>query len=216
MSELDPSANPTDEELSALMDGEADTGALLRACRHWRQDENQRRTWHQYHMIGDVLRNEDLAPSPDRDAAFLLRLREKLAQEPVILAPEPVVMAEPRTPAAEPRVVNFPSPETRRPRQRSALRRWSAPVGMAAGVALVAGAVFMNQPQAPQVVTLADLAPASAASANPAAAPMDPRVANDAQLVRYFNTHKQFSGVPMDNSSSLRNASFSQPIAVGQ
>jgi hypothetical protein len=41
-------------------------------------------------------------------------------------------------------------------------------------------------------------------------------LANDAQLVRYFNTHKQFSGVPMDGSSSLRNASFSQPIAVGQ
>lgn len=207
MSELDPSAKPTDEELSALMDGEADHGALLRACRHWRHDESQRRTWHQYQLIGDVLRNEDLAAAPERDAAFLLRLREKLAQEPVIVAPEA---------AAPPVVVNFPSVEARRPRQRSALRRWSAPVGMAAGVALVAGAVFMNQPQAPQVVTLADLAPASAASATQSATQADPRVANDAQLVRYFNTHKQFSGVPMDNASSLRNASFSQPIAVGQ
>lgn len=80
--------------LSAAADG--DTAAMDAATRAWRDDANARATWHAYHLIGDVLRSSDLAAAPARDAAFLSRLRSKLATEPVLLAPpQPVASKRP-------------------------------------------------------------------------------------------------------------------------
>ncbi len=73
------------ESLSALADGDA--AALEDACLRWREDPEARARWHAYHLIGDVLRSDDLASPPVRDAAFLRGLRERLAAEPVVLAP---------------------------------------------------------------------------------------------------------------------------------
>ncbi len=217
MSESKHSGIPTDEELSALIDGDAHADVVTAACRQWRNDDRQRERWHTYHLIGDVLRNDELARPAAHDEAFLQAFRERLAREPVVLAPSvpievPGVVAAPKAGV----VVDFPANDAALARrQRSRLRRWSAPVGMAAGVALVAGAVFMNRPGSSEVMTLADLRPATPASASVPfpVQPMDPRVSNDAQLVRYFNDHKQYSGVPIEGA---RNASFSQPIATGQ
>jgi hypothetical protein len=69
------------------------SGAGLQA---WRDDARARETWHAYHLIGDVLRSEELAHAPARDEAFLAGLRQRLAAEPAILAPAPV------RPAAKP------------------------------------------------------------------------------------------------------------------
>ena len=68
--------------LSALADGEAD--AAQAGCALWRDDAEARATWHTYHLIGDVLRSDDLAAQPARDAAFLAALRERLAAEPTV------------------------------------------------------------------------------------------------------------------------------------
>ena len=65
------------ECLSALADGEGQ--ALQAACSAWRDDEEARRAWHSYHLIGDVMRSEDLAARPGRDAAFLAGERARLA-----------------------------------------------------------------------------------------------------------------------------------------
>ena len=73
------------QTLSALADGEA--GALSRACALWKADAEARKTWHAYHLIGDVMRSEELSSSPARDAAFLDALRGRLALEPVYIAP---------------------------------------------------------------------------------------------------------------------------------
>lgn len=75
--------------LSALVDGDAD--ALHSACDRWARDAESRQTWYAYHVIGDVLRSDELAASPARDAAFLAALRERLADEPVVVAPAPVL-----------------------------------------------------------------------------------------------------------------------------
>ena len=74
--------------LSALADGDAQ--ALERACSHWREDHQARKTWHVYHVIGDVMRSEELARPAARDAAFVASLRTRLAAEPVVLAPAPM------------------------------------------------------------------------------------------------------------------------------
>ncbi len=85
---LDPAL--TDDEqarlwLSACADGDAQ--ATDPACRVWRDGASARQTWHRYHLIGDVMRSDELATAPARDAAFLAGLRERLAAEPVVLAP---------------------------------------------------------------------------------------------------------------------------------
>lgn len=98
--------------LSALVDGH---GAAEAACSRWRDDEAVRRDWHAYHLIGDVMRSDELASRPGRDAAFLLALRAKLAEEPVVLAPT---------------------------RRRHA---WMVPVAAAAGFAVVAGVVVVTR-----------------------------------------------------------------------
>src|SRR4051812_30230061 len=76
------------ENLSALSDGEADAPAIARACAAWRDDAGLRSAWHAWHLIGDVLRSDDLACRPGRDAAFVAALRRRLAAEPVVLAPQ--------------------------------------------------------------------------------------------------------------------------------
>ncbi len=112
--------------LSALLDGTA--GAADAACLRWREDPEARRTWHAYHLIGDAMRSEELASQPAHDAAFLVALRLRLAQEPVVLAPASAV-----SPA-------------------SAVHRrqvWRMPAAAAAGVVVVAGLLVMTRGAAP-------------------------------------------------------------------
>ena len=70
------------ERLSALVDGELEADATARACGHWRESGEARSSWHAYHVIGDVLRSEDLACDPARDAGFLEAFRARLKDEP--------------------------------------------------------------------------------------------------------------------------------------
>jgi len=74
------------EKLSAMIDGECDGDAVTQACRLWREDAGARAAWHAYHVIGDVLRSEDLATRPRRDAELLAAVRARLAHEPVPMA----------------------------------------------------------------------------------------------------------------------------------
>lgn len=117
----DPAAAPLDDAhageprlwLSALADGDAQ--AVAPACALWRGDADARRSWHAYHLIGDVLRSDQLAQAPARDAAFLERLRARLAHEPVLLAPAAPARAH----------------------------RWLVPMAAAAGFVAVAGVLVV-------------------------------------------------------------------------
>lgn len=119
--------------LSAAADGDA--GAIDGLCQVWRSSAEARSTWHRYHLIGDAMRSAELARRPAHDEAFLLALRARLAQEPVVLAPT----ARPAAPAAS---------------------RWWVPAAAAAGFAVVAGVVVMLR-QADPVAAPAPLAAAS-------------------------------------------------------
>ena len=206
------------EALSALIDGEADGHAVVRACAVWRESATTRSEWHAFHLIGDVMRSEDLASPPARDAAFLARLRVRMAAEPVVLAPAPLVQGASASPALRRR------------------RSWAGPVAVAAGFVAVAGVLVVMRATAP---VAAETAIAAAAPTAPAVgpAPLAPAVApaqvlatavpapvaeaaeseslvrngkvlRDARLDRYLAAHKQFAGssalgVP---SSFLRSA----------
>src|SRR5471030_763714 len=89
--------------LSALADGDATDSEAARAFQAWRDDSEARASWHAYQLIGDVLRSEDLAVEPAADESFLVALRARLADEPVVLAPQPRVD---EAPVVQPAIVN--------------------------------------------------------------------------------------------------------------
>ncbi|MBX3621297.1 MAG: sigma-E factor negative regulatory protein [Rhizobacter sp.] len=195
------------EDLSALMDGELDTSAMARACGRWREDREARAQWHAYHLIGDVLRSEDLASSAARDADFLASLRVRLADEPVVLAPSnPAV----QVPAEDPR------------RQR---RSWATPVAVAAGFVVVAGTLAVTQMagglsprglSSDAAVTAGAGAPptvviafdAASAVEDPPSVVLNGRLVRDVRLDEYLAAHKRFGGssLPGGPSGFLRNA----------
>ncbi len=183
--------NAAGERLSALMDGELEGAALARACAQWRDDPRARADWHAYHLIGDVLRSDDLAGDAGRDAVFLQAVRARLAREPVVLAPSAPAVA------SRPVVSRF--------------RSWRTPTAVAAGFVAVAGALTLTRPGAPSAPAMpqnvAQVAPAGAV-AEPAPRVASGQFVRDARLDRYLAAHKQFAGssalgVP---SAYLRNA----------
>lgn len=187
------------EQLSSLMDGDGTSDCVASACRLWRQDADHRAQWHTYHLIGDVLRSEDLGQRSAADAAFLQAVRERLAREPVVLAPIEVPAARQErleSGVAVPAVANGFAPPAAGRRSVFHLRRWVAPVGMAAGVALVAGAVLVTRPGggAPEAQSLAAVSRPDRNLPRPPAATALP--ATDTELVRYLDAHQQFPGTP--------------------
>jgi sigma-E factor negative regulatory protein RseA len=209
------------ESLSALSDGELDASDVPRACTLWRDDPAIRSAWHAYHLIGDVLRSDDLARRPRHDVAFVAALRTRLATEPVVLAPE--------APTRAGRAMTRPL----RADGRSMRWSWKAPSAVAAGFVLVAGALVVTRAPTPgnsaatsaQAPALADASglsqPVVVPSLVPAAEPAfglrrmpgDAKLLHDARLDRYLAAHQQFAGttalgVP---SGFLRNAAVEAP-----
>lgn len=208
--------------ISALVDGDLEADAVAAACSHWRESAESQATWHAYHLIGDVLRSDDLACDPASDARFLADFRARLAKEPVVLAPQPLDAA-----AAISRASGFSAAVNG---WRGAWS-WGRPSALAAGIALVAGVIaFTRVPDTPPVgggqasAELARIAPPSserplaavasggsnseASLAEPPVFVANGKFIRDARLDRYLAAHKQFAGssalgVP---SAFLRNA----------
>ncbi len=172
-------ADDTRALLSALADGQAD--ALAQACQAWRDDPQARQTWRTYHLIGDVLRSDELARHPGRDEDFLAGLRQRLAAEPVPLAPSP---APPPVPRRQP---------------------WLVPVAAAAGFVVVAGVLVVSRLGAPGAAAGSPtLAAASGAAvtlvgmaARPAASAVrsgEGTLIRDARLDEYLRAHQSARG----------------------
>jgi sigma-E factor negative regulatory protein RseA len=154
--------------LSALADGQSDVSDA--ACALWREDEAARREWHAYHLIGDVMRSEQLARPAPRDAAFLAGLRERLAAEPVVLAPQPLA----------------PVARRRQP--------WLVPVAAAAGFVVVAGVLVVSrvsqtglQPIPVSGAELAQRAPSDPAGVPPSTKQV---LLRDPLLDEYMRAHR--------------------------
>ncbi|MEX8519795.1 MAG: sigma-E factor negative regulatory protein [Leptothrix sp. (in: b-proteobacteria)] len=194
------------EALSALVDGEGSGTGLARVCRHWRDDTQLRTDWHAYHLIGDVLRSEDLAPDDtSADEHFLQALRGRLAQEPVILAhraPGNEAASTASTASALPAAQLEPVPS-----RRQILRRWVAPVGIAAGVVMVASVVLVTRPGSQSTEQIATSAPGAEFTA---AQMLDRNATPNTQLDRYLSAHKQFQNATAVGpaSSFLRSATY--------
>jgi sigma-E factor negative regulatory protein RseA len=125
---------PAREALSALVDGEASPSEVAQTCAAWRGDADTRANWHEYQLIGDVMRSQDLAGTTP-SAAFLNNFRARLAQEPVVLAPAAAVARKAVAPVAAP-------VKALRPLQR---RTWTGPIAVAASFVAVVASLLGNQ-----------------------------------------------------------------------
>lgn len=159
--------------LSALADGDRDAAAQGVAL--WRDDAAARKDWHLYHLIGDVLRSDDLASTPRRDARFLHQLREQLAREPVPLAPAPVTAPKP-----------------------SRRLGWRAPAAVAAGFVAVAVTLVVMRSGGPGLGSGPLVADSGAlpVAAPPAGGPLVTRgeMIRDPRLDEYLQAHQAVRG----------------------
>ncbi|MBI3772689.1 MAG: zf-HC2 domain-containing protein [Gammaproteobacteria bacterium] len=69
------------ESISALVDGELSAPEMQSVIRHLRTNDEDRCCWHNYHLIGDALRN-NLPPAMDNRLAE--RVSAAIASEPVL------------------------------------------------------------------------------------------------------------------------------------
>lgn len=175
------------QALSSLMDGDLEPGAAGEACAAWRKDADARASWHAYHLIGDVLRSEDLATRPASDEAFLQALRARLADEPVPMALVHAPAAADAAGAVALQVANgAPLPRPHKLRWR--MGRMMAPAAVAAGFVAVAGVMVVTRVMAPEPAAGPTLAvvPAGAMAASG-------MLVRDARLDRYLSAHRSLA-----------------------
>lgn len=184
--------------LSGLMDGVADRADAESGVALWRDDPQARTQWHAWHLIGDVMRSEDLASAPARDEAFLARLRERLAGEPVPLAPAPLAGVADNA---------APGMAMHDPARRRGL--WLGSAAVAAGFVAVAGALVVLRSAEPDAgdaaATFSWTLPLPGGGLqrvgsvqSPSAAPqLDGQVVREVQLDTYLRAHRQvLAGAP--------------------
>lgn len=130
------------ERLSALADGEATPSSWPWASNAWRDDPGIRERWHAYHLIGDVLRSDELAGEALRDESLLRSLRSRLEQEPVVMAPMPSALSAHESVSIE---ADSRGSLALAMRSRQRQRRWTASAAVAAGFVAVAGVLLVTQ-----------------------------------------------------------------------
>lgn len=211
----------TRELISAIADGEARGEAFARGMDLVAREPAALEAWQAYHLIGDVLRSEDLAADPSRDAVFLQRLRVHLAQEPAVFAPGAVAGA----------AAGASTRSGTRSMNRASGSPWRAAFAVAAGFVAVAGVyTFMQpmgqtpshepalasaprpevaRPEAPRLVSNDVAAPAPAEAVSVASG----KLLRDARLDAYLAAHEQFAGSTALGmpSAFLRSATVSAP-----
>lgn len=192
------------EALSALADGQAQASDVSRACSAWREDADARASWQAYHLIGDVMRSDDLAQGSG-SADFLAKFRDRLAQEPVVLAP-----ASAHAVASQPVVTSAPTNVVALKR-----RTWAGPMAVAASFVMVVGAVVTLQMGSLFGGSAADngqLAQSSAATRSSSVAPTSTDNSSSIALAS-SNSGELSAGLPAPSASnvSVEGASFSRP-----
>lgn len=172
------------DEISALIDGELDEREASRQLSRTAQQEELRKCWEMFHLIGDTMRG-DCRLSPH----FSRRIAERLALEPTMLAPR------------------------RRIAKRVTAYALSAAASLSA-VALVAWVAFSTNPlSAPQEIAKVQVPAAAPVTAAPQLASI-PSAPGQGDMSEYLLAHQEFSPstalqgvVPY-----IRSVSASQPL----
>lgn len=188
------------ELTSALADGELQDAEFAQALAALRADERAQRRWHDYHLVGDVLRAGSRAAVGAHDPAFMTRLRQRLREE-----------------GARPQAV---AQEMRTNAQRSAndeVWRWKLVAGLAsvAIVAVLAWPLAVSRRHEGPAVALAQpgATPSQVAAQAPVAITETPVMIRDPRLDQLIAEHQQLGGTSALQMPAgfLRNATFERP-----
>ncbi|BEP63008.1 sigma-E factor negative regulatory protein [Variovorax sp. V213] len=211
------------EQVSALADGHLQGEDFARAIEAVCADDEAHRAWRAYHVVGDVLRAGAHSPCSDGNA-FLVRLQQRLAAEPVAAA----------APVVAPAQVSVHAVRHKADAANEPVFRWKLVAGAASLVAVAAiswtlvgnGAAVPSQgaQMAVQQQPAANSVLAAAATGNqsPAAAPLTPTrvvvgsgspqiMLRDPRLDQLLEAHQQAGGASQMPSGFLRNATFEGP-----
>lgn len=197
--------------VSALADGQVQADVLAHVAASVGGSDHARAAWHSYHLIGDVLRSNDLADCRG-DHAFVARLRARLVQLPAASAP--MFVDRPETaPLATVGERGAIRPASISANDGVVRWKWLAVAASMAAVAVVglnlAGLGFGSG--AGRLIAL------STASGSPAAVqatPAEPQVMlRDPRLDELLAAHRQYGGASalQGPAGFLRSATFEQP-----
>lgn len=193
-------ASSRGERLSAFVDGELVGEEHLNLDKFLSGlDGGDRAAWSSYHLIGDVLRSDDLAVSPATSSAFLNGFAARFENEPHVLAPAAMPVAR-RLLALRRRVVPAFAVAA-----AAATLTWivvpqlqGVPGGPGAQLASVRGDAVQRVAMAPMPAAVQPIA-------------QDANIIRDASLDQYLEAHQQFAQQPVMASTMpvIRAASVS-------
>lgn len=200
------------EQISAMVDGELPDAQWQAALSLMQSDTQAMQTWHAYHVVGEVMRGEPVAPA-NADLAFLARLQEQLALEPAQAA-LPAVLPTRLSP-------DFSTAPVRNAAANDPAFRWKAVAAvssMALVLVLAMGSRFGHddpaaiadaKSNAPSVVTGPMVTVAQSGGEELGSVQMIRDPALDAMLA----AHQQMGGMSalQGPSGFLRNATYSEP-----
>lgn len=200
------------ELISALVDGQLRGEEFARTVEWLGEEDDARRTWATYHVVGEVLRS-GRAVTHDRDAAFMQRLKLGLQAERASSAPRLVqdVLA-PEVTAKHP----DSAPQVHADSANAPRFRWKLLAGVAslATVSLIGWQVMLSgvaQHDTPPLVQVPLPINVAEMSGTPALAGAEPAVMiRDPQLDALLVAHRQFGGTSALQMPAgfLRNATF--------
>jgi len=198
----------TREAISALADGQLRGQEFARAVEAVSRDDDDRATWHVYHLVGDVLRSGDAAGH--NDLAFVERLQLRLKSEDVVVQSTDAIKSIASDAMNTRDNGQF---DTQADSANASRFRWKLVAGLAslAAVAFVGWGWVGGLNTAPPV-SLAT-APAVPASAVVVAAEQPQIMIRDPRLDELLTAHKQFGGTSALQMPAgfLRNATFEVP-----
>lgn len=194
------------EQLSAFVDGEMagdeqHLNAILSGL-----DQAGHTAWSSYHLIGDVLRSDDLAMSPAASQSFMVGFAARFEAEPHVLAPAALPAAALAHNGRVSRIL--------------ALRRRVVPSLAVAAAAATLTWIVMPQMRsagmagAPQIASVQSADPVQRVAMNTApvqtVAAQDGNIIRDARLDEYLEAHQQFAQQPVmsDSMPFIRSAAL--------
>ncbi len=198
----------TRELVSALADGQLRGEEFARALALIEHSEEARAHWHAYHLVGDVLRSDELAAGSARDVAFAARLRQRLQQEASMERPENAMNS-----VAFGADISRSEGQNRaeHPGANDASMRWKLVAGLAslATVMVVGWHLTSNDGKADGAPQLAQVA----VPVQPVAVEATPAMIRDPRLDQLLAAHQQFGGTSALQMPAgfVRNATFERP-----
>ena len=198
----------TRELVSALADGQLRGEECARALALIEHSADARAQWHAYHLVGDVLRAQELGATSARDAAFTERLRQRLQQEVALERPAVAmnfIAASAYSSSSE------GQNRAEHPSANDASMRWKLVAGLAslATVMVVGWHLTSDDGKVGEAPQLAQVS----VPVQPVAGEATPAMIRDPRLDQLLAAHQQFGGTSALQMPAgfVRNATFERP-----